>query len=263
MKLRRKITLDIVVTSCLVNPLVFGDLDGKVSLAQGIPKYTSREKRELPAWATQKHKTEHFIYYFSEQDKPNLKSLEAQEKHYEFFKKTFQIEVPQQISYIKSPIKGSGGFVRRGYINSQWWFHPHEAVHFYLTSRNKFLREGIAEAFGTTFYQGFRDFGKKTEINSEKLISAIENFAKNEGESRYLANNFVRWLYFKEGSAKLVSLFRKSTSDLKGTEKVFLDVYKRNLQTLAEQWINEQEWLSKQQPPEGFFIYKPWTEEKK
>jgi hypothetical protein len=197
--------------------------------------------------------------------------LHAQERHYEFFKQSFHIKLPQQIHYVKYPdseiLAGSfspivGGLGGGGYIHSQWWFHPHEAVHNYLRSRNSFLHEGLAEAFGTTFYYFWGDFSDQTSVRSiQSLYEGMDRLFSVTEADRRISCNFIRWLYHRHGPERMVTVLREAYVEGNRTRDVFTRVYDMSFGDLATQCQRDQEWLSEQQPPEGFFAYPPWDRE--
>lgn len=220
----------------------------------------------IPPWATETTETKHFVYHHANGDSPVRASLHAQERHYEFFKQVFSIKLPQQIHYVKYPdretIVGAFSPAGGGYIHSRWWFHPHEAVHNYLRSRNSFLHEGLAEAFGTTFYYIWGDFSDHTpEMGIQGLYEGMDRLFGVTEADRRISCNFIRWLYHRHGPERMVTALREAYVEGNKTRNVFTRVYDVPFADLATQWQRDQEWLSAQQPPEGFFAYPPWDRE--
>jgi hypothetical protein len=225
-------------------------------------KFTSIDR--IPRWATETAQTEHFVYYHAKGDNPIQASLEAQERHYQFFQQVLGIEMPQQLHFVKYPDRSgfAGGLGGRGYIHSKWWFHPHEAVHTFLPSRNRFLHEGVAEAFGTTFYQFWGDFFiPKAEMNVQRLYEATDRLLSVTDTDRRVACSFVRWLFHRHGPEKLVTALREAYPGGSRTRDVIARVYGVPFGDLAAQWQRDQQWLSTQPPPKGFFLHPPWERE--
>lgn len=234
-------------------------------------EFESKDLKRIPPWATHTTETEHFIYHHAKGDNPVRGSLEAQERHYRFIKHLFHIELPRQIHYVKYPDRdtfmdsfspGTGGMGVEGYVHSQWWFHPHEAVHTCLRSRNSFLNEGFAEAFGTTFYYFWGDISDQTpDMDVHRLYEGMGRLFSVTGADRYIACNFIRWLFHRYGPEKLVTVLREAYVEGGRTRDVIARIYGVPFSDLAAQWQRDQEWLSEQQPPEGFFAYPPWDRE--
>lgn len=230
----------------------------------------SRNVCHVPPWATETEETEHFIYHHAKDDSPIAASLDAQERHHAFFKKVFGTDLPQKIRYVKYPDRNSfadawpdaGGIGGRGYIHSGFWFHPHEAVHSYLRSRNLFLHEGIAEAFGTQFYYCWGDIGDHPiEADEASLRDAMDRLLGRNETERRIAGNFVRWLYQRYGSKKLVATLREAYLEGSRTRDVLARIYGISFTDLASRWEQDQQWLREQPPPAGFFSYPPWDKE--
>lgn len=230
----------------------------------------TRNVPSVPRFATETRETEHFIYHYAKGDTPLIASLEAQEQHYAFVKTIFGIELPPKMNFMKYPDfktfaevwPGDGGRGGRDCIQSTFWFHPHEAVHSYLLTRNTFLAEGIAEAFGTTFFQGwcdFRDSPVPTDVQS--LRKAMDHMLGQSSEARGISCNFLRWLYLRYGSEKLLALLRDAYLEGSRTRAVMTRVYGMPFEDLAARWQRDQQWLNEQLPPEGFFLYPPWDKE--
>jgi len=223
--------------------------------------------RRISPWATETTETEHFIYHHAKGDNPVHGSLEAQERHYEFCKRILCIEMPQQIHYVKytheafadSFAPGTGGVGGGGYVHSRFWFHPHEAVHNYLRSRNVFLHEGIAEAFGTSFYHFWGDVSESDhEMSIPALYEGMDRILGVSQEDRVVASNFVRWLFHRYGPKKLVTVLREAYVEGSRTRDVIARVYDMPFSDLAAQWQRDATWLREQPPPQGFFTYPPW-----
>jgi len=233
-------------------------------------KIESKPLQCVPPWATETIKTEHFVYHYGPGDEPLLASLEAQERHYEFCKSVLCIDMPQQIHFVKytperfadSFAPGCGGIGAGGYVHSRFWFHPHEALHNYLRSRKLFLHEGIAEAFGTSFYYFWGDVcDKDFETSIPALYEGMDRVLGVSQDDRVVASNFVRWLFHRYGPKKLVTVLREAYLEGSRTRDVIARVCGMPFGDVAAQWQRDQKWLSEQQPPEGFFVYPPWDKE--
>jgi len=225
--------------------------------------------RRIAGWAAKTTETEHFIYFHSESDLPIPASLEAQERHYKFCNRIFP-DMPQQIRFVKytdeawrdSFYPKVGGVGGRGYVHSRFWFHPHEAVHSYQMSRNLFLHEGVAEAFGTSFFYFWGDVcDSDFEMSIHDLYDGMDRVFGLTRTDRVVACNFVRWLFHRHGPAKMVTALREAYLEGSRTRAVFARVYGVPFEDLAVQWQRDQEWLSVQEPPDGFFADPPWGRE--
>ncbi len=225
--------------------------------------------RRIPRWAARTTETEHFIYFHSKGDQPDPASLEAHERHYEFCDRIFP-DMPQQILFVKhtneawrdSYSPNVGGLGGMGYVHSRFWFHPHEAVHSYQRSRNLFLHEGIAEAFGTSFYYFWGDVcDKDFEMSIHDLYDGMDRVLGRSRTDRVVACNFVRWLFHRHGPAKMVIALREAYVEGSRTRAVLARVYGVPFEDFAAQWQRDQEWLRVQKPPEGFFAEPPWDRE--
>ncbi len=236
-----------------------------------VCEFASGNIKRLPTWATESTETGHFVYHHAKYDNPILSSLEAQERHYEFFQQQFNIELPRQIHYVKYPNRqmfvdsvspGTGGMVIKGYVHSQWWFHPHETAHTFLRSRNSFLNEGFAEAFGTSFYYFWGDISDSPpKMNIQNLYEGMGRVFSVTEADRRVASNFIRWLFHRYGPEKIVTALREAYVEGGRTRDVFGRIYGVPFDDLAAQWQRDQEWLREQPPPEGFFAYPPWDKE--
>ena len=216
---------------------------------------------DVPSWATETQETEHFIYHYEEGDNPIIASLEAQEQHYAFFKKTFGVDLPRKIHYVKYPDRAYKSMAARGYVHSRRWFDPHEAVHSYLIPRNYFLREGIAHAFGGTFELPWDDYTyKPVKVDEQRLHEAMDRLLDVPDEDRDMARNLVLWLYYRYGPEKLVTILRQSYCEGSRTRDVMARVCGVSFSDLAAQWQRDQEWLHCQPAPAGFFTYSGWDE---
>lgn len=232
----------------------------------------SRIVEQIPQWATETTETRHFVYHYSKGDHPIAASLDAQERHYAFFKKVFGVDLPQKINFVKYPDRnsfaeawpGAGGIGGRGHVHSRHWFHPHEAVHCYLRSRSLFLHEGIAEAFGTTFYYFWGDIAEQPiEVDQASLRKTMDKCLGLDETDRRIAGNFVRWLYHRYGPAKLVAVLHEAYVEGGRTRDVLVRIYGMSFTKLVSRWQQDQQWLREQPPPEGFFAHPPWDKEVK
>ncbi len=222
----------------------------------------------IPSWATETIETEHFVYHYAKADVPVEASLEAQEQHYQWIKQVFSIDLPARIHFVKYPknvpLPGDvGGLGGKGYVVSHSWFHPHEAVHNYIICRNPFLNEGVAEAFGTTFFYGWEnDWSDPIPMmNVTNLKAAMNRWLKVTQQDRLIGCSFIRWLYHRYGAAKLLKMLQQAHFDGRKNFAVISEVYGLPFDDMARRWQEDQKWLSKQPPPEGFFVYAPWDKE--
>ena len=134
--------------------------------------------------------------------------------------------------------------------------------HNYIESRNSFLNEGFAEAFGTTFYYFWGDISDQAhEMNIQSLYEGMNRFLDVTDADRRIACNFVRWLFHRYGPERMVTALREAYVEGGRTRDVIARVYDVPFGDLAAQWQRDQEWLSAQQPPQGFFAYPVWDRE--
>ena len=139
------------------------------------------------------------------------------------------------------------------------WFHPHEAVHSYQRSRNLFLHEGLAEAFGTSFFYSWSDAcDGGPEMTIHALHEGMDRVAGLGRSDRVVAGNFIRWLFHRHGPSKMVAAAREAYLEGSRTRAVLARVYGMPFEDLAAQWQRDQEWLGDQEPPAGFFVKPPW-----
>lgn len=230
----------------------------------------------VPSWATETTETEHFIYHHAKGDVPFHDSLEAQERHYRFFKNVFHITLPQKIHYVKYPYPNNGEIREgplasragalggKGWIHARRWFNAHEAVHCYLRSRNMFLYEGIAEAFGSSFSFLWGDERRDPlEMSIQNLRAGMNRLLGSSisNVDRGVGQNFTWWLFYRHGPEKLVAALREAYVESGRTRDVFARVYGVPFNDLAGEWQHDQKWLSERPPFEGFFTYAPWDRE--
>jgi len=232
---------------------------------QQRPEPETLASKDGSVWASQCRFTPHFVYLFSSKDQPVQALLDAQEAHYRFCAMVLGCEMPSRVYYLKYPDpeawraagnQGGGFYVgTENCIHSRHWFQPHEAVHAYLSSGNRFLSEGIADAFGTTFYWGWGDVGEPEPHTKDALL---QQFFREKGIG--LGGNFARWVFYRFGAKKLVQLAEEA-SGRKQTRKAVEHIFSKSLPDLASQWEHDQEWLKQQKAPDGFFVRPPWKAE--
>ncbi len=239
-----------------------------------VTSLTQEERRAMmiPAWADRTVRSAHFVYHYSEPDKPIEGSLEAQERHYRFISETFGIEMPTIVHYVKYPSiqkaranMGHSHNCINNSIHSWLWWQPHEAAHAYLSSSNWFLSEGFAETFGSSFQADFHDFMKPWPVSSADLSKSLlkrrSSWRLRPNRDRFIASNFIRWVFFKYGATRVVELVSKGSDDPDTMRTVVEQLFGMPLKDVATQWEQDQSWLKQQASPPGFFARSPWVTE--